>query len=424
MVKIAHMSDTHLSHRRVRNVRDSWKERYRVSWIENDFSLAFQRALDAAIETKCDFLVHSGDLFDVPVKRNTTSPSEYARAIAISEIRRFLEATHFKVPIIIIDGNHGTYLYRNNSTIEFIKSAFPENVFIATNYDLKRAIVKNEPLKVEFEEINFYLFPYLEFKSMANYEELYDEWISKCQEPEDGKINVAVAHGMFRNLDLHEKLFSFPYDYVALGHDHQQRKYAPNAWQAGSTEKYTFAERGQEKGILEVIIEKGKNLHINPIKVVSQREMKQFEVELSSDMSALTVEEKIRELVASYRKNFDGNTAARIKVKLQGKTSLSYWWTIEDRLVEIQKNVLTEEYNILEFRWDEEELKKSIPQSLAKTPQMDQYLIEDPVRDFVNYLKNLEIDDEVKFEQYAKLGPEIIKEVFSEGFISSKEELE
>ncbi|UJG41161.1 MAG: hypothetical protein K9W45_01550 [Candidatus Heimdallarchaeum aukensis] len=152
--------------------------------------------------------------------------------------------------------------------------------------------------------------------------------------------------------------------------------------------------------------------------------MKQFEVELSSDMSALTVEEKIRELVASYRKNFDGNTAARIKVKLQGKTSLSYWWTIEDRLVEIQKNVLTEEYNILEFRWDEEELKKSIPQSLAKTPQMDQYLIEDPVRDFVNYLKNLEIDDEVKFEQYAKLGPEIIKEVFSEGFISSKEELE
>ncbi|MHA1408550.1 MAG: metallophosphoesterase, partial [Candidatus Heimdallarchaeaceae archaeon] len=140
-MKIIHLSDTHVSHRKFINVRDSWKIPNRVTWIEEDYCLGFKQALDIAVESNCDYVVHAGDLFDVPVGRNLVGPTEYSRTFVVSALKDFFEKTNYSVPFILIDGNHGTYLTRNYSTIEFIQAAFPKTVFIATNFHLKKAIL-------------------------------------------------------------------------------------------------------------------------------------------------------------------------------------------------------------------------------------------------------------------------------------------
>ncbi len=413
MVKILHFSDTHVSHRRFRDVKDSWKIHNRVSWIEEDYCTGFQKALEIAAEIKCDYVVHSGDLFDIPVGRNLSGPTEYSRTFVVRELKKFFEKTNNKIPVIIIDGNHGSYLTRNYSTIEFIQAAFPNNVFICTNYQLKKAMEDKKPLVIEFEDINFYLFPYFKFGRLPHLAQAYEDWVRNNQQPDSNKISVAVVHGMQRGMDLHELILQYPYDYVALGHDHKQRKVKKNAWQVGSTEKYTFAERNQEKSVLEVQIVKGEEPIVLPKSVKSKRKMIQFEINLKSDTTPTAFENTIREKLDKLKKKFVGETASRIKVKLEGTIFLSNWWAMEDILVDIQKEVFADTYNILEFRWDDGELVKRAPISQQKGVKIHEYLIEDPVKDFEKYIRSLGIEDEKHAKQMIELGAIIVDEVFN-----------
>ena len=413
MVKILHFSDTHVSHRRFRDVKDSWKIQNRVSWIEEDYCIGFQKALEIAESIKCDYVVHSGDLFDTPVGRNLSGPTEYSRTFVVRELKKFFERTDNKIPVIIIDGNHGSYLTRNYSTIEFIQAAFPNRVFIYTNYQLKKAMVDKKPLVIEFKDINFYLFPYFKFGRLPHLAQAYEDWVRNNQQPDSTKLSVAVVHGMQRGMDLHELILQYPYDYVALGHDHKQRKVKKNAWQAGSTEKYTFAERNQEKSVLEVQIVKGKDLVILPKSVESKRKMIQFQINLKSDTTPTAFEKAIREKLVELKKKFVGETASRVKVKLEGTILLSNWWAMEDILVDIQKEVFADTYNILEFRWDDGDLVKRAPISQQKGVKIYEYLIEDPVKDFEKYIRSLGIEDEKHAKQMIELGAVIVDEVFN-----------
>jgi len=413
MVKILHFSDTHVSHRRFRDVKDAWKIRNRVTWIEEDYCNGFQKALEIAAEIKCEYVVHSGDLFDTPVGRNLLGPTEYSRTFVIRELKKFFEKTANKVPVIIIDGNHGSYLTRNYSTIEFIQAAFPNNIFICTNYQLKKAMVDNKPLVIEFKNINFYLFPYFKFGRLPHLAQAYEEWVRNNQQPNPDKLSVAVVHGMQRGMDLHELILQYPYDYVALGHDHKQRKVKKNAWQAGSTEKHTFAERDQEKSVLEVQLVKGKDPIALPISVKSKRKMIQFQINLKSDTTPKAFENIIREKLVKFKKKFVGETASRVKVKLEGTIILSNWWAMEDKLVDIQKEVFDDTYNILEFRWDDGELVKRAPISQQKGAKIYEYLIDDPVKDFEKYIRSLGIEDEKHANQMIEMGAVIVDEVFN-----------
>jgi DNA repair exonuclease SbcCD nuclease subunit len=413
MVKILHFSDTHVSHRRFRDVKDAWKIQNRVTWIEEDYCNGFQKALEIAAETKCEYVVHSGDLFDTPVGRNLLGPTEYSRTFVIRELKKFFEKTANRVPVIIIDGNHGSYLTRNYSTIEFIQAAFPNNVFICTNYQLKKAMVDNKPLIIEFKNINFYLFPYFKFGRLPHLAQAYEEWVRNNQQPDSNKLSVAVVHGMQRGMDLHELILQYPYDYVALGHDHKQRKVKKNAWQAGSTEKHTFAERDHEKSVLEVQVVKGKDPIALPIPIKSKRKMIQFKISLKSDTTPSAFENVVREKLVKFKKKFVGETASRVKVKLEGTIILSNWWAMEDNLVDIQKEVFDDTYNILEFRWDDGELVKRAPISQQKGAKIYEYLIDDPVKDFEKYIRSLGIEDEKHINQMIEMGAVIVDEVFN-----------
>jgi len=424
MVKILHISDSHVSHRKFRNVKDSWKIHNRVTWIEEDYCLGFKQALDIAAEVKCDYLVHSGDFFDIPVGRNFSGPSEYSRTFAITALKKFFEKTDFKIPLIIIDGNHGTYLTRNYSTIEFLQAAFPNNIHIFTNYQLKDAIRNNTPLTLEFDDVKFFLFPYLKFGRLENWAQEYEKWLQNNQQPDPEKISIAVAHGMERGMDLHELILNYKYDYVALGHDHQQRKIKKNAWQCGSSARYTFAERNQVKGVLEVDVEKGKDSIVKTIKIESVRSMKQIDYTLNTDITTVEFEKEIRNKIAEFKNKFDGDKAVRLKIKFDGAVLLSNWWGMEDILNEIQKEVFTDKYNILEFRWDTGEVIKRAPISLQKGAKLYDYLIEDPVVDFEKYIRSLSLENEKQAKQLIEIGAKIIEEVFSSAMTSTIEEEE
>ncbi|MHA1200618.1 MAG: metallophosphoesterase family protein, partial [Candidatus Heimdallarchaeaceae archaeon] len=323
MVKILHFSDTHVSHRRYRDVRDSWKLDQRVTWIEEDYCLGFEQALDIAVKTKPDYLVHSGDLFDIPVARNLSGPSEYSRTYVIKTLKKFFKKTANKIPLIVIDGNHGTYLTRNYSTLEFVEAAFPENVHVFTNYELKDAIRNNTPLVQEFNDVKFFLFPYFKFGKLENWAKAYEDWLRNNQQPDPAKISIAVVHGMVRGLDLHELILQYKYDYVALGHDHKQRKIKKNAWQAGSTARHTFAERTQEKSVLEVQIQKGEEPIVLPKLLDKVRTMHQIDIPLKVDMNAAVFEKQIREHVDKFKKKYDGESAVSLKIKFSGAVLLS-----------------------------------------------------------------------------------------------------
>ncbi len=412
MVKILHFSDTHVSHRRFRDVKESWKILNRVTWIEEDYCLGFKKALDIAAKSECDYLVHSGDLFDIPVGRNFAGPTEYSRAFVIRELKSFFEKTDNTKPLIIIDGNHGTYLTRNNSTLEFIQAAFPDNVHIFTNYQLKDAIRDDNPLILEFEDVNFYLFPYLKFGRLENWYKEYERWLRNNQQPDSDKISIAVAHGMDRGMDLHELVLQYKYDYVALGHDHKQRKIKKNAWQSGSTAKYTFAERNQKKGVLDVDIIKGEDPKVVSIPIDKTRSMKQFEMTLNTDLTTTDFQKKLEEKITEFKSPFKGETATRLKFKFDGSILLSNWWGMEDVLAELQKEVFEDKYNLLEFRWDSVEVAKRAPVSLQKGAKLYDYLIENPATDFERYIRSLSLPSEKQAKQFIDIGAKIIEEVF------------
>ncbi len=413
MVKIVHLSDTHVSHRRFKNVKDSWKINNRLTWIEEDYCKGFHKAMEKAAEIKPDYVVHSGDLFDVPVGRNLVGPTEYSRAFVIKVLREFFEKTENKVPFITIDGNHGTYLTRNYSTLEFLKEAFPKMFFLATNYHLKQAIFDNNPLIIEFDDVKFYLFPYLKFGNLQSLEDSYENWVRNNQEPDNSKISIAVAHGMTRGIDLLNLIFQYDYDYVALGHDHKQQRIKKNMWQAGSTEKYTFAERNQQKGFLEVDIQKGKDPIIIQKNIDSKRTMIQKNIKLTTDSSVIDLESSVYEILKDFEQPFNGETASRLKITFEGTIFLKDWWRMEDKLDDIRSKTFSAKYNILEFRWDAKDLVRTAPTSLKKGAKIKEYLIDDPVKDFERYIRDLNLDNQELAKVFIEKGAKIIEEVFS-----------
>ena len=54
-MRFAHISDTHMGIRQ-----------YNIDEREEDFYGAFHESVDKIIERGCDFVIHSGDLFDEP----------------------------------------------------------------------------------------------------------------------------------------------------------------------------------------------------------------------------------------------------------------------------------------------------------------------------------------------------------------------
>ena len=93
-MKIIHFSDTHLGFSDL-DVTNSEG----VNQREADFYKAFSDVIDAILEIRPDYVIHTGDLF------HRASPSNRAITFAMMQLKRLQEA---KMPLVIIAGNHST----------------------------------------------------------------------------------------------------------------------------------------------------------------------------------------------------------------------------------------------------------------------------------------------------------------------------
>lgn len=248
-MRILHFSDTHLGFNDLEVVNESG-----INQREADFYDAFTQVIDAILEIKPDYVIHTGDLFHRP------HPSNRAISFCLTQLKRLSVA---QIPTIIIAGNHSTPRTRSASpilaalrTLDHIYPVFEER------YE-----------KVIFSNINFHCIPHIndEVSNLAAIEE--------CEASVDAdKRNIMMLHcsvgAQFMMEEYGERVYPREkeslfekMDYVALGHWHGFGSVGkhPNVYYAGSTERTSSADARNDKGYALVTLEGSLEVTFHPI---------------------------------------------------------------------------------------------------------------------------------------------------------------
>ncbi len=364
MVKIVHMSDTHLGYRARRGVINQWAIENYSKPFEQELYDSFLKVMnDISRINDLDFLVHCGDIFHHPSKYSSYPPLEPARRTLKEGLQIFFENTNNQVPFIYIEGNHGIFRGYDYTPFEshINKDQYP-NLYYFKERDLVEAIKLNQPLLLEFLEkkVRFYLFPYFEFKSFESYTTAYDNWIQN-QDPKDNSfINIAVAHGSTGDETLHSRVNSndFNYDYVALGHEHGFKKLSNNHYYSGGLLPLNFKERYENQAYLIVDIDENThNLNVNTefTDKILNRVFKIIEIKASPQDSTEDLRKTINKQIIEHGLNecFNQNTSARLKFHFYGEITFEKNWQINELLAKLRRDFFSQptEYNILQLIW-------------------------------------------------------------------------
>ncbi len=246
-MRIIHLSDTHLGAGGVsRKVSPSG-----INQREEDICNSFIGALDQIIEIKPDLVIHSGDLF------NSVRPTNRIINLAI---RQLLRLTSISIPVIIISGNHDTPKQREIGSIFSFFEVFPG----------LRLVYQDRYEKIRIKDLAVHSVPHC--LSPATFQ----SELEKIEIDRETRFNVLTLHGVvsgikefsmgeLAELEIPSSLFKKGFDYVALGHYHRYTQVEENVYYAGSTERITMAELGQEKGFVAVDLPlKETRFHIVP----------------------------------------------------------------------------------------------------------------------------------------------------------------
>jgi DNA repair protein SbcD/Mre11 len=241
-IRIVHFSDTHLGHQQYPRVDANG-----LNQREQDLYASFHAAIDHAVATKADLVVHAGDLFD------GVRPGNRALAQAMEG---FLKLSRAGIPTVLIAGNHEHPKLRETGSPFRLFGHLPH---IHPVYQGRR-----ETLEVQLKGrvVRVHAVPQCPSQDAVAAE------VQGSPTREDG-LDLLVVHGAvttleaipqaeFNELSLEPSWFA-PFDYVALGHFHGRQQAAPNAWYCGATDRVTMAESGQEKGLLEVTFAPGSS---------------------------------------------------------------------------------------------------------------------------------------------------------------------
>ena len=235
-MKIIHFSDTHLGFSDLDVVNEEG-----INQREADFYKAFSDVIDAIVETKPDYVIHTGDLF------HRASPSNRAITFALTQLKRLESAN---IPFIIIAGNHST---------PRTSSSFPILGALET-LDNVHAVFGQRYEPVVFDDIVFHALPHI------NDERIIPEELDKIEAGIDPvKKNVLMMHcSVGAHYLMHEfgewvypkerEVLFTKMDYVALGHWHGFGAVGkhPNVYYAGSTERTGSADKRDDKGYVVV----------------------------------------------------------------------------------------------------------------------------------------------------------------------------
>ncbi len=303
-MNIIHFSDTHLGFSDL----DVTNEKG-INQREVDFYKAFSDVIDAILEIKPDFIIHTGDLF------HRASPSNRAITFALMQLKRIQS---LNIPFIIIAGNHSTP--RASASSPILK-AF-------STLDNVKAVFSQQYEKIEFEDIVFHALPHI------NDEHIIDDELNSIEKSiNPKKRNILMMHCSVGAHYLMHEFGEWVYpkerenifekmDYVALGHWHGFGAVGKhkNVYYSGSTERTSSSDKRDNKGY--VLIELENDVKITP-HIITLRKSLEFSIDATnyeeqialldlSDIKDALVEVKLFNLTSSISIDITNKEIAQI----------------------------------------------------------------------------------------------------------------
>jgi DNA repair exonuclease SbcCD nuclease subunit len=237
-MRFVHISDSHLG-------ASGFSRRLSLSGYnqrEEDICNSFASAVDQIIELSPDFVLHTGDLF------HSVRPTNRIINFAIRQILRIVS---LKIPMVIISGNHDTPKQRSVGSVFSFFEVFSPFLHL---------VYKNKYESIDLNQTTIHAIPH------CLDQENFREELAKVRIDQEAKYNILMLHGVVAGIpefsmgelseqEIPTSYFDLGFDYVALGHYHRHCQVAPVVVYAGSTERLSLAELGQEKGFVEVSLE-------------------------------------------------------------------------------------------------------------------------------------------------------------------------
>ena len=249
-MKVLHIADTHLGYTAYRKVTTDG-----INQREQDTYLAFQQIIDYAIKQKPDVVLHAGDLFD------SVRPTNRAISVALNQILRLSKNN---IPFVIVDGNHERPKLAETGHIFNIFNHI-EHVYPVYENKYESIMIENDK-----EILCIHAVPQCSSK------EAFEKLIQTVKPNPDAHYNILLAHGSvkgIKELSMNEfnevyippTVLKDKYSYIALGHYHTFTEVQKNVVYAGSPERFTFTDARQEKGFVEIHLEKTITHQFHPL---------------------------------------------------------------------------------------------------------------------------------------------------------------
>jgi DNA repair protein SbcD/Mre11 len=244
MPRLFHTSDTHLGHQQYHATSPAG-----LNQREEDIYAAFHAVIDQAVQERPDVFIHAGDLFD------GVRPSNRALATALEG---FLKLSRAGIPTVLIAGNHEHPKMRETG------SPFR----LLAHLDHIHPVYQAQAETHTFGDVHVHAVP-----QCSDNQELARQ-IEGLDRTAPGR-HVLVVHGAVHSLDafghaefneltLQTRWFQ-GFDYVALGHYHGRHEVTHNAWYCGAPERVSMAESGEEKGYLDVRLDRRPHITFRPL---------------------------------------------------------------------------------------------------------------------------------------------------------------
>ena len=273
MVRLAHISDTHLGYTRYAKLHPETSRNQR----EVDVQDAYGRAVDAILERDVDLVIHSGDVFD------SVRPATH---VIIGFLKQTFRLTREDIPYLVAAGNHETPRLR--STTAALEYANLVNAVSAHGFDVEYHLEEAGDAGVGVT-----LVPHgAVFGTGA------------VTPARDADVNVLVTHGMVPGLEarqhemgeanLQSGMLEGGFDYIALGHYHEFHEHKPNAFYAGATERFGFGEVESKPGFAIVEFDGGGLKSVEHVEI-EVRPMLDLPKISARDLDGAALSEAVRE---------------------------------------------------------------------------------------------------------------------------------
>ena len=251
IIRIAHISDTHLGYTRyARLCPESGRNQREV-----DVQEAYGRAVDAILERDVDLVIHSGDAFD------SVRPATHVIIGFLKQTARI--TARAGIPYLVAAGNHETPRLR--TTTAALEYANLVNAYSAHGFELDYQLIEAGDVGVGV--------------TLVPHGAVFGTGAVTLAR--DADINILVTHGMVPGLEakqhemgeanLQANMISGGFDYVALGHYHEFHEHKPNAYYAGATERFGFGEVESKPGFAIVEFENGGLKSVEHVEIESRR---------------------------------------------------------------------------------------------------------------------------------------------------------